>query len=252
VETKARWGFLGTSVWTLAIAIVFVLTQTIAALIYLGAVKGDPTQLKNMEALAEDGDVLSVSTWATFFVCGLLVFVAVLSKSGADIRDYLGFHNVSWRVYVVGIVAMIALMMIIELGNLVFNRPVPETMFNAYRTADNKMWFCLAIVLAAPVFEELFFRGFLHSGLERTVLGVAGAIVISAGFWALVHIQYQVYEVVMIFLMGTVLGLARWLTGSIYIPIVMHGLNNLVSTVQISYLSSQEIIVSANLFEAFR
>lgn len=241
---NARWGLFGTTLWGVTIAVVFVITQTVAALVYISSTHDieDPAQLQNLDVLAEDGDVLSVATLATFIVCGFLVFIAVASKTGANIRHYLALRQVSWRVYLAGFVAITVLMLTIEACNIVFARPMPESMVNSYLSADNKLWLWSAIVFAAPVFEEVFFRGFLHSGLERTMLGVTGAIIVTAGLWALVHIQYDAYEMFMIFIMGIVLGAARWLTGSIYVPILMHCINNFVSTLQLSYLSSRELV----------
>ena len=44
-----------------------------------------------------------------------------------------------------------------------------------------------------PVFEELFFRGFLLEGFRRTFLGTTGAVVLTSLLWAVIHTQYDLY-----------------------------------------------------------
>jgi membrane protease YdiL (CAAX protease family) len=92
------------------------------------------------------------------------------------------------------------------------------------------------VVVLAPLNEELFFRGFLFAGISRSRLGGAGAILLTALLWAVIHIQYDWYGVSNIFVIGLLLGYARWKTDSIVPPILMHGLMNLLTTIQVATL----------------
>ena len=90
----------------------------------------------------------------------------------------------------------------------------------------------LAIGVLGPIAEELGFRGLLMAWLRRTRLGVAGAIVISAALWSVIHLQYSPALLMLIFMDGIVLGLARHYSGSLLLPIVMHVGGNLFSISQ--------------------
>ncbi|HEY1090278.1 MAG TPA: CPBP family intramembrane glutamic endopeptidase [Burkholderiaceae bacterium] len=90
----------------------------------------------------------------------------------------------------------------------------------------------LAIGLLGPIAEELAFRGLLMRLLGRTRLGLAGAIVVTAALWAAIHVQYAPALLLMIFVDGIVLGLARHFTASLYVPMAMHVLGNLFSIYQ--------------------
>jgi hypothetical protein len=84
----------------------------------------------------------------------------------------------------------------------------------------------LLIVVAAPLSEEIFFRGFLFAGLRRRIpLWPAAAV--SAGVWGLLHLSGGNLGVA---LQLTIFGLLlAWLyeqTGSLWPPIVAHGFNN--------------------------
>jgi membrane protease YdiL (CAAX protease family) len=114
-----------------------------------------------------------------------------------------------------------------------FDRPVVhDFMRDAYTTADPLWLLWLAVVVAAPAFEEIFYRGFLYYGLAGSRLGVTGATVISALAFASIHIQYELFEITVVFAMGILLAIARQRTGSILVPIGMHALNNFVATVE--------------------
>jgi membrane protease YdiL (CAAX protease family) len=89
----------------------------------------------------------------------------------------------------------------------------------------------IGLVILAPVAEELIFRGLLFNRL-RTNLGLIGAILISAGPFAVLHVQYGWKQMAMIFLDGVILGLAYYFSGSLGLAILMHGIGNLYAVYQ--------------------
>ena len=108
-------------------------------------------------------------------------------------------------------------------------------MRQAYATAGFTLLFWLALVVAAPLLEELFFRGFLFSGLERTWLKKVGTIALTAVIWAIIHVQYGLWDIFWICIMGILFGIARVRTGSIYTPVALHMVLNLVATIETAY-----------------
>jgi hypothetical protein len=116
---------------------------------------------------------------------------------------------------------------------LLRGRIVPPFMIDVYETARfvPLLWF--AVVAVAPITEELFIRGFLFQGVVRSRLGPAGAIVLSALGWAAMHTQYDLFGITTIVLGGLLLGYARLRSRSLYVPIAMHVVQNLVATVEV-------------------
>jgi len=90
----------------------------------------------------------------------------------------------------------------------------------------------LAIGVLGPIAEEIAFRGLLMTFLNRTRLGIYGAIFISAALWSCVHFQYRPILLAIIFVDGIALGFARHITRSIYVPIAMHIIGNCFSIYQ--------------------
>jgi membrane protease YdiL (CAAX protease family) len=84
----------------------------------------------------------------------------------------------------------------------------------------------LAVCLFGPAAEELVFRGFLYGLLEDRI-GVPLTIAVTALGWAVLHVDYSWWVIGIIAVDGVLLGLARWRTGSVYLPIAMHALYNL-------------------------
>ena len=85
----------------------------------------------------------------------------------------------------------------------------------------------LGVGILGPIAEELIFRGLLYGRLVGTRLGAVGSIVILALGWALIHTSYSGVVIAVIFVEGLLLGAARWRTGSVLAPVLMHILWNL-------------------------
>jgi membrane protease YdiL (CAAX protease family) len=94
----------------------------------------------------------------------------------------------------------------------------------------------VAIVVGAPIFEEIAFRGFLFKGLAASRLRWFGATIITSLLWAGIHLQYDWYEVSVIFVLGLVLGSARAMTNSTLLTIWLHCLVNILATIQVAIM----------------
>lgn len=87
----------------------------------------------------------------------------------------------------------------------------------------------LAGAVAAPVLEELLFRGQLQGAIgsalkEKVSYAQPAAIAITAAIFALIH--FQPLAIPPLFVAGCAFGWVRWKTGSLALPIVAHMLLN--------------------------
>jgi CAAX protease family protein len=111
---------------------------------------------------------------------------------------------------------------------------VPPFQVEAYQSAKAAgwlLWFTAAIVIVAPIGEEIVFRGFLYRGLARRGWEIY-AIVVIALAWALLHIQYDWIGMAQIFTAGLMLGWFRWASGSTTLTIFMHVLVNFEAMIE--------------------
>lgn len=80
-----------------------------------------------------------------------------------------------------------------------------------------------AVVLIAPLVEELLFRGLLQNALMRHMQPIA-AIIIAAIIFAAVHLQ--IYATPALMVVGAAFGLLYYRTGSLRTTIALHMANN--------------------------
>ena len=162
-----------------------------------------------------------------------------MGKKEMSVRDYLSLHRVSiWRFLAWANVLVIFVVVTDGVTWLLGRDVVPKFMIDWYRTAGFVPAMLGSLWIAAPVFEEAFFRGFMFRGIQQSRLGNVGAILITALVWSVIHLQYSAYEVTVIFLAGILLGVARARSNSIYLTIGLHSLMNIIATIELwVYLS---------------
>jgi len=94
--------------------------------------------------------------------------------------------------------------------------------------------YLLALAVAiAPVFEELFFRGILLPALARRV-GAGGAVILTSLVFAAFHVHLPSF--LPLFLIAVAFALAYLYTGSLLVPMVMHGVFNAVNLILLTCL----------------
>jgi membrane protease YdiL (CAAX protease family) len=84
----------------------------------------------------------------------------------------------------------------------------------------------IAIVILAPMIEELFFRGYLYDQIEKGPWPLI-AIPLTSVLFSLVH--FQPLSFLPIFFMGLIMGWTRKRTGSILPSLILHSGNNLIA-----------------------
>ncbi len=93
----------------------------------------------------------------------------------------------------------------------------------------------LSGVIAAPIFEEAVFRGFLFLGLQKRI-GVTGAAVISSLLFGVIHIQYDFWAIFNVTIFGFICTWLAWRTQSIKTGIIFHMIYNLLITIDVYLL----------------
>ncbi|MEE8528029.1 MAG: type II CAAX endopeptidase family protein [Gammaproteobacteria bacterium] len=233
---RGPWNPGQTLAWGIAVGVVFMLIQVGVAWMFYAVETVQHPGLDSDEfsrRLGSNGLFLAVSTWATALICTPIVYLLARARGADFVRDYLGLHGVKWRHLAMWVVILALFAAAWDLLASELGRPqVPDFMIDTYSTAGSLPLFWLALVIAAPAFEELFFRGFLLEGLRHMSPGPVGAVIFTAGLWAAIHVQYDLFDITTIFLFGLILSAARLKAGSVLLPFIMHALLNLVATVQ--------------------
>jgi CAAX protease family protein len=109
--------------------------------------------------------------------------------------------------------------------------------YDLYRNAQTigilpLYWFVAVVV--APVAEEIVFRGFLFRGLTGHSQIIASFT--TSLVWASTHVGMAWSMKLQVVLLGLLLGWMRWRSGSVVLPMLMHGLWNLWVLLRIAYI----------------
>ena len=89
------------------------------------------------------------------------------------------------------------------------------------RTRTELRWFT-AVAVTAGICEELLYRGYLTWYLERLV-GLPAAIVLGAALFGMAHAYQGTRGILQTGLVGLGLGIVYVLSGSLWIPMLLHG-----------------------------
>jgi membrane protease YdiL (CAAX protease family) len=83
----------------------------------------------------------------------------------------------------------------------------------------------IGIGIAVPIFEEMLFRGWLYGRID-SLWGPTVAIISTSILFTLVHMQYSASTLLVLFVFSLILGMSRYRSGSIWVPIILHCMNN--------------------------
>lgn len=210
----------------LALALVLAAVMTApfsadAAALLLGT--GELTLLGSVVLLVSTQIALLVVAWALVFRPNALAGLPALpgpDPAGA-VRAGLGWGVLAW----IGS-SVVAYLVVVGLEALGIE-PAPQAAEQALDLIDP--WLAVvAIVLLAPVAEELFFRGVIFNAFLREG-GRRWAFLGSSALFAVIHLS--IAALVPIFLLGLALAWVYARTGSLLAAIVMHATVNGISVV---------------------
>ena len=232
---SGRWPFLETVGWGILVIILSVLSQALMlgafALVDLyrrGWVIHLSPQYFVETALSElkDGGVIFSTVIVSNLLCVAGILLVVLIK-GQPFKDYLAFHEVRLRTLFKWMGILVAFMILsdlaAELAGIDFGG---DSMVKLFQATHPAWLFWIAAVLAAPLFEEVMFRGLLFRGFQASFLGTGGTVVLTAILWAAMHLQYNLYGMGFIAATGILFGTARARTGSLLVPMALHAALN--------------------------
>jgi membrane protease YdiL (CAAX protease family) len=221
------WGIPASIAWLL---LAFLLSLIVATVAY-GVSQGGsvPQRTSNY-----DGAMIAIGALASIPVQVAVLAVAAHLR-GWSPAEYLAINMPKRGEIIFATICVLAIDVVFDLSLYVTGRDlVPPFQSEAYLSAKDAGWLAamsFAIVVVAPIGEEVGFRGFLYRGLVRPGWEIVAIIAISLA-WALLHVQYDWLGMLQIFVLGLVLGWFRWASGSTTLTIIMHVLINLEATIE--------------------
>ena len=234
-QPDARWGAASTILWTILMVAIWqgLIASWVAYRAQAMGISIDTEGWLSNPDLAAD---LMNAVVVGGICCILMVFGVVWLKKDSRMWAYLPFAKVSPIEFLKWLGLATLVVLVSGMLSRAFGLEESKDMNQVLTGMQSAFMMYVAIVLAAPIAEELIFRGFVISGFERLKIVDAAsiAVALSAFMWALLHVQYHAHEMFQLFLLGLVLGFARLKTKSILTPMLIHLVNNLVAVLTVA------------------
>lgn len=240
-SSGAPWSFWGTTGLTVLVMLLFFLVQTLVGFGFLYSVEYDQSGTdpeQTAQFMMGNGLLLAIATCITGVICTSAILLLARLRRGISVGDYLALTMPTGRSFLLWLGIAVAVVFATDAIRVLAGRDmVPEFLVEAYRSAVYPPLLWLALVIAAPVFEEFLFRGFLFRGWMETRLRETGTILLTSATWCLLHFHYDIAELLAVLALGIVLGYSRSRTGSLVTPLVIHALVNLLAIMQVALLT---------------
>ena len=189
--------------------------------------------LNLLDLFSQNTVILSLSLFINILTC-LYVFYIIRSKYGLPITS-LGFTTSNWKNdvkfglkhYFIVLPFIVLAGFAVDFISRIFGISLEQQEI-LKRVLEEESLGVLTFmfffgILAAPVIEELLFRGFIQPAV-RNSFGKLKAIFISGLLFAIVHLNAYVF--LQIFILGLLLAYLYEKTGSLIAPITIHIFHN--------------------------
>ncbi len=189
-------------------------------------------------SLRLDPTPLALPVQIAFYVALYLSFRIVLRlRYEQPVLPALGWRKPNINLPLVALGGILLAFVISALGALLKTPKIPLPFDKLASTPFSMLFLAIVAVVFAPIFEELFFRGFLQPLLSRTFGTIAGILTTAVAFGLLHGFEYNwVWQYAFfISLAGAVFGWLRARTNSVIPSTVMHGFFNAVSMVALAF-----------------
>jgi membrane protease YdiL (CAAX protease family) len=223
------WGYWATFGWAV---LAFLVGQFVAiAVLALWQGRDLPAMLSRPFDGIAVTVVILVSNPVTIAIA---VLAARITRWNA--ADYLGLVWPQRRDLVLGLIALVTLVAVCDAMLFLSGRDlVTPFQLESYRSAAEQGWLTamwIAACIVAPAGEEVLFRGLMYRGWVQPPGRVWPGIVAISLAWAALHVQYDVFGIAQIFVVGLFLGWIRWRGGSTLLTFLLHGAFNLEGTIE--------------------
>lgn len=168
-------------------------------------------------------------------------------KKQTGINSY-NFSLSSLKIMILVSISVIAIQTGIILP-IVNSLPMPELMQELLLELSSRkgIFTFIALVIAAPIMEELIFRGIILDGLLKRYSPVK-SIILSSVLFGILHLNP--WQFVSAFIGGLFIGWVYYRTRKLSLSILIHSVNNLVGFVRM-YIKDAEAMMNKPLTEQY-
>lgn len=178
-------------------------------------------------------DILVSISYSIPFIVFFFIIKYQIKKQKLSFKIYN--EPYSLKIYPLMLLMMISGIFITEELYLILPKNIPffEELYKKVENSlvqqiDNPDSLIFSIIILAPIFEELFFRGFLLNGLIKNNIYPIKAIIFTSFLFGITHMNP--WQFIGGCIIGSVFGIVFFCTRSIYNCIFLHSINNILAT----------------------
>ena len=204
-----------------------------------------------VETFGQNTILLSLSLVVNILTCLYIFNIVRIGYSmsvvslGLTIRNWKSDVKTGMKHYLIVLPVIIASGFVVDFALRAFGiEPEQQDIINNVLSEDSLGVLAFMVffgMLAAPIVEELIFRGFLQSAV-RITCGKMQTVLTSGFIFALIHWNAHVF--LQIFVLGLLLAYLFEKTGSLVAPITVHICHN---TVTLAFLISYKHILKSHV-----
>lgn len=217
---------------TFAIGAIALLVGQLAGIAALSSWYG--LTLGQVATVSQDGGAIILFIFVSAPV--QVAILALAARSKGNIADYLGYKLPRRSEVIIGVAILAAVIVAGDIVSWLAGRNIVDRfqtdIYEAAKSANLLPLLLFAITILIPIGEETLFRGFLFRGWLRSPRQAWPVILITAGLFAIVHVQYDWFLIAQVFVFGILFGWIRWATGSTLLTMLLHGLVNLEGMIE--------------------
>lgn len=223
------------TIWLVLVGGFFFIGQLVAPVLLI--------PLKSLAALGIRGQALFSLTYYLVMAVGTIAVLWFAIRTHRPLpKDWFRFGlKGKWLLWGVGgYLAALPLMLAVAILNQQLwqgqggSNPLLQTVLEAQDPVALTLFFSTAAI-AAPLFEEVLFRGFLLPSLTR-YMPVWGAIVLSSFIFAAAHLSLS--EILPLMVLGMILGVVYTRSRNLLAPMLLHSAWNSITMLGLFLLGS--------------
>lgn len=177
------------------------------------------------------------------FICAIAILLTTTQASKHYLkRDILQKFSITSLALAIGI--WFCLLPIAEFTTTLIPTTGPlEDMYKMFEAnftmmLEYKLAGFIMVCILAPIFEEIIFRGIILKGMLNFKINPTVAIILSGFIFGIAHLNP--WQFVGAGLLGTIFGFIYYRTKSLFLPMLLHALNNCLSYGLMMYYDGME------------
>lgn len=225
---KSHFDFIDTSIF---VFLMFLLSIVVSCVLFFVI-----DLFVNDDDITTNGLLVSISGFITVVFTWFFIVKHITANLSVTLKNYLAFLPIKLFPLIIWIFITLSFVILYSSIANYFNFSIKSNFLNDLYSSTDYGWVVIIFtVFGAPFIEETIYRGYMYAGFVKSV-GVIKTIFLTSLIWAILHLQYDFYQILNVFIFGLILGCSRYKTNSIIMPLILHIMLNALAVIEMLFV----------------